>query len=148
MTQLFRDDINAPGVLSFWLVGAGEFMLRDIRQYFDPVKITALQFSILNACYRGISTVSSISQTLPVGPPAVSRQVDQLYERGLLDRIPSQVDRRVMTLELTDAGRELVPRLLTIVAEWEAKVTADLSDAEKAFLISITRKLVATMRDQ
>ena len=148
MTEQFQNPVHQPGELSFWLVGAGEFMLRDVRQYFAPFNITAVQFAILNACYRGAATVSSISQVLPVGPPAVSRQVENLVERGLLDRTPSTLDRRVMTLELTDAGKELMPQLLTMISEWEAKVSADLSDAEKTFLISITKKLVATLQDQ
>jgi MarR family 2-MHQ and catechol resistance regulon transcriptional repressor len=46
--------------------------------------------------------------------PAISRSVDGLVQRGLVTRAENTEDRRMKTLQVTDAGRELLERLMEL----------------------------------
>jgi DNA-binding MarR family transcriptional regulator len=63
-------------------------------------------------------SVKALGDSLGVSLPAMSRAVDSLHERGLIDRQEDTEDRRVKRLRLTDAGRR-VPQALN-----EARLSA------------------------
>ena len=63
-------------------------------------------------------TVAELARTLQSDPGAMTRALDRLEAKGLVARVRSNEDRRVVHLELTDAGREVaavVPAVLTEV---------------------------------
>lgn len=57
-------------------------------------------------------TPTDISRALSVARANVTRVTDELVKRGLLHREPSQQDRRVLRLSVTEAGRQLVQEVL------------------------------------
>jgi DNA-binding MarR family transcriptional regulator len=57
-----------------------------------------------------------------------------LAERGLVDRIPCEDDRRVVRLELTPAGRRVLDRAHSRRNAWLAKRFAALTDDERVAL--------------
>jgi len=59
----------------------------------DPIRLTDLNRHVL------------LSQ------PALSRMVDRLADRGLVDRVTDEGDRRGLRLSLTDSGREVQRRI-------------------------------------
>jgi DNA-binding MarR family transcriptional regulator len=63
-------------------------------------------------------SVKALAESLGVSLPAMSRAVDGLFERGLVDRREDPVDRRVRQVRLTSAGRR-VPQALN-----EARLSA------------------------
>lgn len=76
--------------------------------------------------------------------PALSRLVDRLAERGLIERTPDPEDGRGVRLALTEAGRERQRRVGGRHAVDVARaVTAALTDEEIAALEAIGRKLAA-----
>jgi DNA-binding MarR family transcriptional regulator len=52
-------------------------------------------------------SVKALADTLGVSLAAMSRAVDGLYERGLVEREEHPVDRRMKSVRLTGAGREV-----------------------------------------
>lgn len=50
--------------------------------------------------------MSELHRHVLLSQPALSRMVDRLVERGLVDRYADPADRRGVRLSLTDAGRE------------------------------------------
>lgn len=76
--------------------------------------------------------------------PALSRLVDRLAERGLIERRPDPEDGRGVRLALTEAGRERQRSVGGRHAVDVARaVTAALTDEEMAALEAIGRKLAA-----
>jgi DNA-binding MarR family transcriptional regulator len=76
--------------------------------------------------------------------PALSRLVDRLAERGLIERAADPEDGRGVRLALTEAGRELQRRVGGRHAVDVARaVTAALTDEEIRQLEAIGRKLAA-----
>jgi DNA-binding MarR family transcriptional regulator len=71
-----------------------------------------------------------LAAAVEVSPASLSQMVDGLERRGVVERIRSEEDRRVVVLHLTDAGlqqvREQRDRFLAI---WEREL-AELPDAD------------------
>ncbi|HET9126516.1 MAG TPA: MarR family transcriptional regulator [Propionibacteriaceae bacterium] len=63
---------------------------------------------------------STLARSVGVSPSSVTRMVDRLVRAGLVDRRENTGNRSMVTLTLTDAGGELVCRVLAWRhAEWE-----------------------------
>jgi DNA-binding MarR family transcriptional regulator len=81
---------------------------RRLRQH-APEDITPSQLSALTVVVRdGRMTLSQLAETERVRPPTITRVVDSLEKKGLATRVPSEQDRRVAFVEVTDTGRTLV----------------------------------------
>ena len=59
-------------------------------------------------------------------------------------RVPSTVDRRLVDLELTPAGKTLMERLYPEFNAIESKVVADLSPRQMTMLTNSLRRIVET----
>jgi DNA-binding MarR family transcriptional regulator len=74
--------------------------------------ITGAQCVILMRIANGCgSTAAELCRFSRYDTGSMTRMLDRLEEKGLIRRVKSSQDRRVIHLELTDAGRNLYPRL-------------------------------------
>jgi DNA-binding MarR family transcriptional regulator len=71
-----------------------------------------------------------------------SRIVDTLTKRGLVDREPGQVDRRVVYLRLSPQGEQLLPALRSIDTQTNAIVNDCLSAEEQETMIGGLRRML------
>jgi DNA-binding MarR family transcriptional regulator len=68
--------------------------------------------------------------------------VDELEQRGLVERRPHPTDRRVHALHLTPAGRKLLARGRRIATEHEAELTRGMSKGDRDRLVALLRRIV------
>lgn len=74
--------------------------------------ITGAQWVILMRVASGCgSTAAELCRFSRYDTGSMTRMLDRLEEKGLIRRVRSSKDRRLIHLELTDAGRELHPLL-------------------------------------
>lgn len=74
--------------------------------------ITAAQWAILMRVSRGCaSTAAELCRYSRYDTGSMTRMLDRLEEKGLIHRERSSKDRRITLLELTEAGRDLLPQL-------------------------------------
>lgn len=104
----------------------GEFLLLHL------VKPPSGQEEAQGAC------VSDLARQLSCSPPAVSRTLRHLEEKGLLKRQSSPEDRRSTYVELTPEGREL---LLACRAEMDALSVRVAQRMGEAHLRALTAQL-------
>jgi DNA-binding MarR family transcriptional regulator len=107
-TRALREEIfhlnEQIRVGSFALVGPIAF----------PPELTMRQLHVLSATARADGlTVHQLAQTLNIATPTASGLVDRLAEKGLLQRIGDETDRRVRHVHLTEAGQEMITQLDT-----------------------------------
>ncbi len=80
---------------------------------------------------------------------ALTRVIDQLAERGLVERVRRNRDRRKVELQFTEAGRKTVETLIPLVVEKLNIALADFSSDEvKEFLrlfVKLNTRLQATV---
>jgi len=95
----------------------------------------------LSKC-RGSLRLSELNRHVLLSQPALSRMVDRLAERGLVERKPDPADGRGVCLSLTEAGRAVQRQIGRRHARGVARaMTAGLNPAELAHLEAICLKL-------
>lgn len=77
---------------------------------------------------------------------AIVGSVNTLERRGLVRRIRSNIDRRLVTHELTDSGLDLVTRVQKDWHALEVEVTSGLTTEDQRALASLLRKIAAGAR--
>jgi DNA-binding MarR family transcriptional regulator len=77
---------------------------------------------------------------------ALTRVIDQLAERGLLERVRGDKDRRKVELKLTAAGRSVIEGLIPLVVDKLNEALADFSSDEVHELVRLLIKLNTTLQ--
>jgi DNA-binding MarR family transcriptional regulator len=91
--------------------------------------------------------IGELHRHVLLSQPALSRMVDRLVERGLIERCPDPADGRGVHLSLTDAGRETQRQIGRRHARSVARaVTAELRPDELRQLAAICWKLAGQGR--
>ncbi len=67
--------------------------------------------------------------------------VDDLEERGLVERRRHPEDRRAHAIHLTEAAVELLPRAEEVAAQFEASLFADIDPADHALVLDVLRRV-------
>lgn len=91
----------------------------------------------------GCDTMAALARDQSLDPGAVTRALDRLEAKGLLRRVRSLQDRRVIKLELTDAGREVSRHVPAVLAEVLNAHLAGFSEAEWQLLLGLLQRMVA-----
>lgn len=92
---------------------------------------------------RDSSPVSGIARAVGIRPNGASVLVNRLRERRLVRRQRSRRDNRVVTVNLTDQGRELADVLTLKAADQLRFALSDFSSAERDQLVSMLKRLSA-----
>jgi DNA-binding MarR family transcriptional regulator len=77
---------------------------------------------------------------------AMTRVIDQLAERGLLERVRRDRDRRKVELQLTPAGRDAIEGLIPLVVDKLNLALGDFTTAEVQELLRLLIKLNASLQ--
>ena len=77
---------------------------------------------------------------------ALTRVIDQLAERGLLERVRRDKDRRKVELQLTPAGRDVIESLIPLVVEKLNEALVDFTMDESRELVRLLIKLNTTLQ--
>lgn len=86
--------------------------------------------------------LGELNRSVLLSQPALSRLVERLAERGLVERAPDPEDGRGVRLALTEAGREQQRRTgRRHAADVTREVAAALTEDEMRLLEALTRKL-------
>lgn len=104
------------------------------------LKACHTSYLIKIAANPGISQ-DKLAQALFINKSNVARQVAALEEDGFLVRRPSQSDKRVMELYLTEKTEAIMPQIREILMEWEQELTEDLTPEEVETVSQILAKM-------
>lgn len=90
--------------------------MRSVRQpgQWSEIELTMAQFRVLDLLNTGPRRVSDVATALGIGLPSASSLIDRLTDKGLAERQHDTADRRVVTCQITAAGRVEVERLYRI----------------------------------
>lgn len=89
----------------------------------------------------GAMSQQQLSRLVGIDPRNAVPVIDQLENRGLLERRPDPVDRRRHAVALTPSGRTLLCELRDAAEQEEHQLLAPLSTSERRTLHSLLTKL-------
>jgi DNA-binding MarR family transcriptional regulator len=127
---------------AFLLVRLGIYAAGRFAQALEPLGIEPRHFGVLNriASHEGESQ-QALGTRLGLHPTRVVFAVDELEERGLVERRRNPSDRRSNAIYLTADGRKLLTRARTVAAKNNASLGDGLSMAERRQLTKLLRRV-------
>lgn len=67
-------------------------------------------------------SIGRLAQIAVMKQPTVTRMLDRMAQRGHVERLPHESDRRITLVRITDAGERTVGRLMELAREHEMRV--------------------------
>jgi len=129
--------------LGYWLRRLSDEVHGRFERELAEHDVTVSQWAVLITLYRGDATTTrEVARYMGIDASAVSRLVDRLAAKGLTTREPDPESRRTVRLTLTDAGRNLAPRLAEIADRNDAHFFAALEPDQRRQLETWIRRLV------
>ncbi len=92
-------------------------------------------------------SVREIHRRANLEKPRISRAVTRLATAGLVRKAISPRDSRLVAISLTEAGREVLRRVIPDALDFEARLQAALSKEELAHFYEITEKIHGVLDD-
>ena len=107
-----------------------------------PYDISAAQYAVLVNLANGVDSASGLCKGVSYDPGAMTRMIDRLERKGLVQRVPWPEDRRVVKLALTDEGKAVYPKLVASAAEVTNRKLEGFTKAEARHLESLLQRVL------
>ena len=126
---------------------AHSLMLDILEPVIEQRGFSFIQYVVLTSLRDGIAVnPKAICVQYRHDSGALTRVIDQLAERGLLERVRRDRDRRKVELQLTPAGREAIEGIIPLVVDKLNLALADFSSEEVQELLRLLIKLNTTLQ--
>jgi DNA-binding MarR family transcriptional regulator len=122
-------------------------MHEHVEAAFASRGVTFQQWVVLMRLRDGLaSTVSELCRDAAHDSGAMTRLIDQLEQRGLIERQRIAQDRRVINLRLTAAGRKLAESLIPVTVDTLNFALDGFSRAEVKQLQDLLQRILTRLR--
>ncbi|MFO7324785.1 MAG: MarR family transcriptional regulator [Pseudomonadota bacterium] len=138
------DNWNPEESIGYLLRTTVSTLMRAAEAAMRPYGLTSVQWAPLMIISRGGNpTAASLARDLNTDTGAMTRMLDRLEAKGLLQRTRSATDRRVVELSLTEQGRELTTKIPHHLAAVYNKHLSGFSPEEFNTLKQLLRRIIA-----
>jgi DNA-binding MarR family transcriptional regulator len=123
-------------------------LLRELIAAEEPVlaahDVTMWGYVVLLALDRSsMRTQAALAAAIGADKTRIIRDLDELQQRGLIERWPDPDDRRVRLLAITDAGRTVKNAVQEEIQRGEERWLGNLSTAERRTFLRVLGSLTA-----
>lgn len=125
------------------LITKGHRITHEISRELKEFGVSEPQYNVLRVLdgAKGAVTVQDVQARMVQPGSNVTRIVDKLQEKGLVDRSECPTNRRKMDLTITDTGRQFLKKLDRKVTDLHQPVMDKLSDVELKQLNELLKKI-------
>ena len=126
----------------------GQFMSDEISCALHPYGLSIQQFNvlrILRGCKEKPASLQYITSRMIHKTSNTTRIVDRLLEKKLVDRKPCAENRRMIEINITQAGLKLLTTIDPVIDKKENEVANRLSEKELTALLDNYKKLFVTL---
>jgi DNA-binding MarR family transcriptional regulator len=123
-------------------------LLRELIAAEEPVlaahDVTMWGYVVLLALDRSsMRTQAALAAAIGADKTRIIRDLDELQQRGLIERMPDPDDRRVRLLAITDAGRAVKNAVQDEIQRGEERWLGDLSADERRTFLRVLGRLTS-----
>jgi len=120
--------------------------IADLVQPFDLTPSSGLVLGILADLGEPLPP-NKIAERLIISRASVTSLIDSLERRRYVRRAPHSTDRRMLLIELTDAGRKVAQDFRVLVHQQEKAWMAVLTEKEQNQLIDTLHRIQTALND-
>jgi len=144
MPKTAVDTVALADALRPALLQVGRELRREARALGASPEQVALLVSIKYAPGIGIRELAARER---VSPPAMTKHVDRLERDGLVERKPSEDDRRRVGIRLTENGQRLLRRVRSRRTAWLAQRLGELDEHALAAIAAAVEPLAQLLHE-
>jgi DNA-binding MarR family transcriptional regulator len=135
-------DDRPGGGVAFLLAQLGAHAASVFADRLLPLELRPAEVGVLSRLARSPGeSQRALADALGMHAPRLVALIDDLEERGLVERRRDPRDRRNYAISLTKAGRQTLRQISAVVKQHEQAMTAALGDEERAQLASLLRRI-------
>ena len=143
MRYYSTDTYTAQNSIGYLVRRASNLLTSRVETTFAGFDVTFMQWVVLLHLRDKVAiTAAEIGRSIGHDSGAMTRLVDNLVQRGLVERCRSSQDRRIVALSLTDQGRRTVGALAPPVVDCLNQAVAAFTREEADTLTRLLTKLV------
>jgi DNA-binding MarR family transcriptional regulator len=143
-TVFYRPETYRPDESAAYLMRRILAMMAvQVDEALEPRELTSAQWVPLLKLHLGeASSVAELARECQLDAGAMTRLLDRLEAKGLVSRVRSSEDRRVVNLELTKAGREAAREIPAVLCKVQNAFLQGLSIEEWQQLKDLLRRVL------
>jgi DNA-binding MarR family transcriptional regulator len=142
------DEIQLETSLGYYLTKARHVLMERMDRALAPLDLTSQQIGVILLLAKGCArTPQALSRALSYDSGSMTRMLDRLEKKGLIERTRSASDRRVVCLALTERGLEAAAQLPQLGAAALNAQLRGFSAAELATLSGLLARFIANGPD-
>jgi len=138
---------RTQSLCSYWLKRADWHVSSSFARHLKACGLVASEWAAIRQLYKPnrMSPVE-IAQAIGMTKGGASKLVDRLVKKGFAIKSVGDFDRRFRTVELTEAGRGLVPRFARFVDNTDREIFGNLKRRRR--LLRTLKRVVHTRRQK
>ncbi|WP_066151904.1 MarR family winged helix-turn-helix transcriptional regulator [Hydrogenophaga pseudoflava] len=118
------------------------FVQRTQAAGFD---LTPVQFAALDAIGHHPGTdQATVAELIAYDRATIGGVIERLEQKGWVDRVISERDRRARVLSLTAEGERILQALVPVVRNLQDEILASLGEADRARFLKLARQAVGS----
>lgn len=115
-----------------------EQIKKDISSY----GMRTSDFTVLEALYhKGRQTIREISSAVLINTGSITYVIDKLETKGLLERSNCKEDRRVVYIQITKQGKQMMDEIFPKHQKVIESIFSEITSEEKEFLVDILKRV-------
>lgn len=132
--------------VGFLLSSLGYAVSRQFHAVLKPLGLEPRHFAVLRTVrvLEG-ATQQAVASFLQIPPSRMVAILDNLEERGLVERRQRPDDRRSRAMFLTSAGEDLLARAKAVARKFEQHVCGDMTAEDRAALVRTLQEIGARL---
>lgn len=138
--------MNLDEMVGFNITLTSKRIVHRLNQLLADYEITAEQWSVLKKVDDNTSmNQKQLAILVEKDQPTLTKILDLLVKRKLINRIPNKNDRRSFCVVMTDKGHELRKQVAPVVEQWFQNIVNDIPVEKLQIYIEVTKRLKRTL---
>lgn len=134
---------NLEDHAGYWLRYVSNHVSQAFARKVEAQRVTVAEWVLLREMFNaGAANPSQLADTVGMTRGAVSKLIQRLCQKKLAARSSLADDRRYQTVELTAAGKRLVPVLAQLADKNDHEFFGHLKPEEQTWLVNLLREIV------
>ncbi|GAB1259987.1 MarR family transcriptional regulator [Aurantivibrio plasticivorans] len=126
-----QDEFVLHNSYAFWISRLANTLQDQFNQRLKPLDVTWPQWMVLNVLDQGTAkTPASIAEQIGIDRSAVTRLLDRLENKQLIERLHDKLDRRSVIIKMTTQGAKLIEELNELAQEHQDHFLSALPNTE------------------